>query len=181
MVEVWKDIEGFEGLYQISNLGRLRTVERMVRHSCGKVQKVKSRVRVPQVVNRGKGYMGVVLYRNSETTSKYIHRMVATAFIPNPENKPQVNHIDGDTRNNRLDNLEWATGSENQAHMVELGLISTLKPVRVIYPDGTTEEFKSIVRASKAVGVSHASILNALTGKTKRPRNGCKYELISKG
>lgn len=101
MKEVWKDIEGYEGLYQISNLGRVK------------------RVATGKVLKGGKdkdGYLMVKLYKNNIRSNKKIHRLVAEAFIPNPENKPQVNHADENKTNNSLDNLEWMTAKENINH-----------------------------------------------------------------
>lgn len=97
--EEWKDIKGYEGLYQVSNLGRI--------YSCRY-----DRIRKPS----GNKYLHVVLCTNNNPKSMLIHRLVAEAFISNPGNKPQINHIDGDTTNNMVDNLEWVTAQENINH-----------------------------------------------------------------
>ena len=102
MQEIWKDVVGFEGLYKISNLGRVFSVKTGI-------------VLRPHINNRGRGYFCVGLY-NGKTRTKPIHRLVAEAFIPNPNKYPQVNHIDEDTRNNRVDNLEWCTSKYNNNH-----------------------------------------------------------------
>lgn len=101
MKEIWKDVEGYEG-YQVSNKGRVKSLN--FRHT-GKERILKS--------NPDGGYCLVSLYRNGKRTSKKIHRLVATAFIPNPENKPEVNHINHNKRDNRASNLEWVTSEEN--------------------------------------------------------------------
>ena len=110
MQEIWKDVKGYEGLYQISNLGRVRSFI-----------KCKAHPNVPRIMklhpNR-KGYLKCHLFNKLVS----VHRLVAEAFISNFENKPQVNHKDGNKQNNCVDNLEWATNSENQIHANANGL-----------------------------------------------------------
>lgn len=100
--EVWKDIKGYEGLYQVSNLGRVLSIRN-------------NRILKPYSDKAGKGYYYIHLKRGKNSK---IHRLVAQAFLPNPENKDTVNHIDGNTKNNQLNNLEWATHQENCLHRV---------------------------------------------------------------
>lgn len=101
MLEIWKDIKGYEGLYQISNYGKVKSLKRGI---------------LLKPCTNHKGYLSVVLYKKSEKCCKRIHRLVAEAFIPNSNNKPQVNHIDCNKHNNKVDNLEWCDNSENQIH-----------------------------------------------------------------
>lgn len=98
--EIWKDIAGYEGYYEISNLGRVRNSLKRV---------------ITKKLN-GNGYFRLILYKNKVQKNKTIHRLLAEAFIPNPENKPQVNHINGIKTDFRLQNLEWVTGKENSIH-----------------------------------------------------------------
>lgn len=119
--EEWKDVVGYEGIYQVSNLGYIkrvsgdsRTMPRKILKPCG----------------NGRGYLYVVLYRDHKRRQIAVHRIVALAFLPHKQEETEVNHIDGDKHNNNLENLEWVTPSENAIHAVRiLGKLSL--PVRV--------------------------------------------------
>lgn len=105
--EVWKDIPNFEGIYQISNHGNLKSFKAL------------SNGRILSLKNKRKDYFSVVLTSSNNKRSTRIHRLVAEAFIENPLQKSQVNHIDGDKQNNHVSNLEWVTPSENITHSVK--------------------------------------------------------------
>lgn len=111
MKEIWKDIEGFEGLYQISNLGRVKSLERQIMRSNGYPLNLKERILKTNISKAGRE--GVQLSKNSQWYHCWIHRLVAKAFIPNPDNLPQVNHKDENPLNNCIDNLEWCTNKYN--------------------------------------------------------------------
>lgn len=102
--EVFVDIQGYEGYYQVSNYGNVRSLDRVITHQNGKKQLVKGRTLKPHLTN--KGYFKVHLSLNGERKSRSIHRFVALAFLPNPFHKPQVNHINGCKTDNNLCNLE---------------------------------------------------------------------------
>ena len=106
MNEVWKDIVEYEGIYQVSNLGK-------VKNKNNKLLKLKK---------DKNGYLIAYLYKNSIMKCKKVHRLVAKAFIPNLENKPQVNHKDGNKQNNNVNNLEWCSNRENIIHCWENNL-----------------------------------------------------------
>lgn len=115
--EEWKDIKGYEGLYQISNLGRVRSLPKHCGFGKGYTTKeifLKPHLRL--------GYICYTLYKNDVPKSIGAHRLVAIAFIPNPLNKPQVNHINGIKTDNTIKNLEWVTNSENVKHAFDTGL-----------------------------------------------------------
>lgn len=106
MIEEWRDIDGFEGRYKVSNLGRIKNYK-------GLIMKFQ--------INHG-GYERLTLRHDDHKDYDFtVHRVVAKAFIPNPENKPQINHIDGNRCNNNVENLEWCTHSENMLHAFKLG------------------------------------------------------------
>lgn len=128
MQEIWKDIEGYEGLYQVSNLGRVKSMERYVINHSGVSYLIHEKIRKAtekKDKNKKQGYMHIALYKNNKGKNYYVHRLVAEAFIENPENKKTVNHINGNKHDNRVENLEWLTYSENNVHAIEKGLNGT--------------------------------------------------------
>ena len=108
--EQWRPVVGYEGLYEVSNYGRVKTLFKGV-----------SKIRKPVFTNKP-GYFGVNLYKENVSRLIRIHVLVARAFVPNPENKPVVNHKDANKRNNQVSNLEWVTQSENLRHAYDIGL-----------------------------------------------------------
>lgn len=120
-MELWKNIEGYEGKYQISNNGNVKS---LIDNKGNK----RELIRKPRIAKNG--YYYVNLFIGSKAKSKKIHRLVAEHFIDNPDNKPCVNHIDGNKLNNNVDNLEWCTFSENSKHAVEHGLMIMPKGVK---------------------------------------------------
>lgn len=110
MTEVWKPVKDFEGLYEVSTLGRVKSLTRRVYRSDGRLLQTKAERILKQNTQR---YSFVVLCKDGKTFPKFVHRLVAEAFIPNPEDKPVVDHIDTNSTNNEVTNLRWATISEN--------------------------------------------------------------------
>lgn len=110
--EIWKDIIGYEGLYQVSNLGRIKSVDRYVKHPIYGLMHIKERILKFGI--SGNGYLIVGLYRDGKQTPKLVHRLVAEAFIPNPNNLTDVDHLNTNRTDNRVENLRWCTHKENQ-------------------------------------------------------------------
>jgi len=117
--EIWKDIDGYEGLYQVSNIGRVRSLPRTVPDGGRR----KGMIMKPHISNN---YIHIGLYdrASKKNKSQIVHRLIAKTFIPNPLNKPQVNHINGIKHDNRVENLEWVTNAENMQHAFKTGLIN---------------------------------------------------------
>jgi hypothetical protein len=171
MVEKWASIEGYGGAYEVSNLGAVRS--KYIKGARG-VLTDKTTIIKPRA-ERGNRYLTVCLYKNGNGTVKYVHRLVATAFVSNPNNKPTVNHIDLNKLNNRADNLEWATSAENNKHAFDNGALTNPRLPGELNPKAklTTVEVNEIRRLSGSksadlsikYGVSQSTIQRIWAGK----------------
>jgi len=129
MVEKWEWVTSYEGTYKISNLGRIKSIDRIVIKSNGHKHPTKGYLLSKAI--HPKGYEFVTLWKQGKGTGFLVHRLVAVAFIPNPMNLPEVNHKDTNKRNNIYSNLEWSTGRDNILHSVKSGTFK--KSVRRIF------------------------------------------------
>lgn len=120
MSEIWSAISGFEGIYEVSNMGQVRSLDRMIRSRWGTPRHKQGGIRKSRVGKTGYRYM--ILYKDGANETRKIHRLVASAFCRRPSGCDYVNHKDGDKLNNHAENLEWVTASQNAAHAIELGL-----------------------------------------------------------
>lgn len=187
MEEIWRDIPSLEGAYQASNLGRIKSLSRLVNHPSGGVKRIKERILKIALGTSGYYIVGIAI--NGKNTTKTVHRLIAKTFIDNPENKPEVNHKDGNKLNNNLSNLEWSTVSENRYHAFRTGLqkapFSMLGkkgakcpnsvPVYKIDMSGKKEYFESTTIAQENTGVDRSSISKCAMGKVKIA-GGYKWE-----
>ncbi len=161
---MWKDIDGYNGIYQVSNLGRVKSI------SFRNNKTIKSREKILKTKTNSKKRVYIMLYKNGKRRNLTVHRLVASAFLPNPNSLPEVNHIDGNPTNNNINNLEWCTKSHNAKHAYENELNnlkeynkSRKKPI--IRNDGI--KYNSAYDCAKALGVSVCSVRDVLKGRIK--------------
>ena len=156
MNEVWKDVVHYEGLYEVSNLGRVRNKQ---------TQKIKAQTsNYNKTTNKG-GYLTVQLWKNNRSKREYVHRLVAMAFIPNPDHKPQVNHKDEIKTNNEVSNLEWVTCLENNNYGTHIERL-----VEANQNNGTYEAARERMTEN-----------NPNKGQFTRGRNGAARKVICDG
>ena len=163
MEEIWRDIKGYEGLYQVSSLGSIKNIEKNIYSKLYK-----------QI-----GYLGVDLTKNKIKKRHLVHRLVAKAFIPNVENKAQVNHINGLKDDNRVGNLEWCTARENNIHAIKTGLKVPTgnegKAKRKIRCLDTGEVFESIEYAHRKCNLPRKTLWLCCQGKRNKT-GGLRWE-----
>ena len=174
--EEWRDVVGYEGLYQVSNLGRVKSLSRRIVYKDGREYNYPSKVMKNQKVSTG--YRSVTLYRVNGKKQYYVHRLVAETFIPNPNNLIDVNHKDGCKTNNILSNLEWCSRSDNQKHAYKNGLNwvhmdeaikERSRPVIQFTPDGKlVAEYSSTMEASRITNYNQSRIATYCRGENKR-------------
>lgn len=174
MEEIWKQVKGYEGIYEVSNLGRVKSLARTVKAIYGRAthyseQKVKERILKPSFSTYGYAY--VALARNGKSKTTLVHRIVAEAFIPNPDNLPCVNHKDENPSNDCVDNLEWCTYTYNNTYK-NIHLRKKHTNRRIIQYDLDMNELKrwdSITEAAEFYGIQTTNISACCVGK----RNHC--------
>lgn len=157
MEEIWKDIEGYEGLYQVSNLGRVRSLKRNTTNGIIRKQ-----------FKNNEGYMTVTLSKNGIIRRVAIHRLVAKAFIPNPHNLPQVNHRDENPEMNCVENLEWCDSTYNNNYGSHRSKVSKSRRKMVCQYDldsNLIKVYDSPLTASKETNICYSSITGACNGR----------------
>ena len=146
-METWKDIKGFEGHYQVSSIGNVKNIR-----TNSPLKKCKE----------NSGYYVVYLSKVGKSKRFFIHRLIAESFVENKENKPFVNHIDGNKENNDISNLEWVTTAENNSHSVRTGLNDCRCGIALLENGEEKIRFNSITEAAKYFGVGKTTIFSQL-------------------
>lgn len=199
MKEKWMPIKSYEGWYEVSDLGRVRSVDRVVRYKDGRTYEYSSKLIKHKADKRGYPYVG--LNKAGKKTAKRVHRLVAETFLPVRDKSLEVNHIDGNKNNNKLSNLEWVTSSENTLKGYELGLFEKTreaarlraknnsdfnrsKPTKVTnIITGEEWDFPSVKEASEAFGYKKNTFNEAMRvrGGICGRRKELLVELINSG
>jgi len=177
MIEIWKDIEGYEGFYQISNKGKVKSLKRIINKRDGRKCYVKEKI-LKQVPDKdGYAKCSLTCFKGRRKPI-IVHRVIAKNFICNPQNKPQVNHIDGNKKNNDLNNLEWVTLSENRIHAYATGLqngkakegsrnnLSKLNEMQVLTIKTLLHNKWTCAKIAKSFSVTQSNISYIKSGKT---------------
>lgn len=188
MEEIWKDVPGYEGIYQVSNLGNVRSIDREFVNSIGRHCVLKGKPINPRIE---KGYYRLGLKRCQEQKMFNVHKLVALAFIPNPNNYNTINHINGIKTDNRVENLKWCTIQQNAIHAFKnnlgnyqnksLGKLRKIneyhsyKNIKVICPDGTEKHFNSVKDVAFHFGIKITTINATLL---KYPHRAFGYTFI---
>lgn len=173
--EIWKNIEGYENYYQVSNYGKVKSLKRIIIRGDNKPYPQKEQLLKPGKTK--KGYLQVALTKEFKTKPCRVHRLVAQAFIPNQNNLPQVNHIDGNKENNNVSNLEWVSNYDNMQHSIKTGLRDTHKiskklieknkrPVNQYNLKGEfIKRWECIKEAETTLHIPNQNIVNVCQGK----------------
>ena len=174
---IWKDIVGYEGIYEVSNDGQVRTHKDKVTYTkMHGVRRWKQRI-LKEKNSTGRG-VRVTLWKDGKGKDFLVHRLVAFAFIPEVEGKTSINHKDGNPRNNNVENLEWCNHLENNNHAFDNGLIKTAIPITVTnIKTGETHYFRSMSKAGKFIGGNHATV-SRVTKKKIKEWNGYSIEVL---
>lgn len=181
----WKSVVGYEGLYSVSDSGLIRSEDRVIKSKNGVYKKLSGKNLI--IRQNRTGYNIVYLSKNGIVKTRQVHRIVATAFIPNPNKKPCINHKNGIRNDNRIENLEWCTYSENNKYTFNvLGRKNSMcgafedknpnaKAVIQIFSDGTTKEYSCAIKAAKETNIRAGNIC-AVCRKEQHTSGGFRWK-----
>lgn len=181
-MEIWKEVVGYEGIYEVSNMGRVKVLEKNIvsnlKHNTGYYKKYEKILKQRKDIN---GYNKVGLTKDMKQKGMLIHRIVSIAFLSNPLNKRTVNHKNGIKTDNRVENLEWATYKENIQHYHDNNKINYYNQKKVHMYDinnNYIKTFNTIMEAEKETGVNHSGIVSVCSEKypNRKTAGGYKWK-----
>jgi hypothetical protein len=167
MIELWKEVAGFEGIYKVSNTGKVVAHEKTIIRGKGNCLSIRQPEMELKPTKDKWGYYGVNLWKGGKNTRKKVHRLVAEAFLPNPNNLRYINHKDEDKANNSVENLEWCTSSYNNTYgsRVDRMRLAKFKPVEQLTKDGkVVARFESLMQAEAITGIKASNISKVAKG-----------------
>lgn len=188
MEEIWKPIKGYEGLYEVSNYGKIKSLNRKIKNKNNKIIILKEKILKPAPIKTG--HLNVILSKNNIKKHCYVHRLVAEAFIKNPKKLPFINHKDENPKNNYVNNLEWCDAQYNNTYgtFIERRVKNTdfakrsltankyqLKVVQLDLKNNIIEIYNSLTEASQKTNTQLSKICSCCKGKRKTS-NGYKWQ-----
>lgn len=181
IVEIWKDVKDFEGYYQVSNLGRVKSLKREIiqKHYSGVLSHHTTKERIKKPQSQRNGYQIVDLNKNGTFTRKLLHRLVAETFIDNPNNYNYINHKDNDKKNNCVDNLEWCTQSYNIQYAYDNGTKKPphMKKIRQLKNGKVIATYNSLTEAERQTNICWNNISKCCR-KIRNQAGGYQWEYI---
>lgn len=169
MEEIWKPIAGYKNSYEVSSKGRVRSLARVIYRKNGRKQFIKEKLITP--ADNGKGYYRVRLAKNGKNTAYAVHRLVASSFIPNPKEFPEINHKDENKSNNFVENLEWCDRVYNMNYGTGKNRMSLANSIPIVQIDSDgkiIKEWRSCVEAARELGLHSQNIDLCVKGKIKQ-------------
>lgn len=161
-IEIWKPVVGYEEQYEVSSNGVVKRIDKMLVTASGLTIK-KGRTLKTRINNSG--YLEVRLSKNDKVLTTFVHILLAKAFIANPLNKPEVNHLNGNKSDNRIENLEWSTRMENMQHASRMGLLK--RTYKQVIDNCTGRTYISSYEAALDLKIEHTTLKNYLNGNRK--------------
>lgn len=162
---MWKAIKGYEGYYEVNPNGEIRSLDRQVNYKNNKKRVIKSQIK-KQTLNE-KGYLKITLWKDHKEETKEVQRIVAETFIENPNNLPQVNHIDGNKTNNKVKNLEWCSEKDNSIHRTKILKKGIKTIIQFDLNNKCVGLYESLKEASIKTGIKSCSISNVINLRRK--------------
>lgn len=190
MQEIWKPVIGYEGYYEVSNLGNVRSLDRIVHHSGNFTRVQKGCLMKIRTTSTGH-YSTVLLSKDNKKKHAKVHRLVALAFIDNPNRYREINHKDEDKQNNRVDNLEWCTRKYNEAYGTKRARSCEHRDYKAIAKKNSKaviqmslegeiiRQWKSLAEISKTLGYSSGNISMCCNGKYTKPLYGYRWRWVN--